>query len=64
MTIELAVPDEWTPGQALATRALLQKVLRTGFPIIACVRPDATPDQVTDIYLRVENLIEDAGLAT
>jgi hypothetical protein len=64
MTIELAVPDEWTPGQVLATRALLQQVLRTGSPIIACVHRDATADQVTDIYLRVENLIRDAGLAT
>jgi hypothetical protein len=64
MTIELAVPDEWTPGQVLATRALLQQVLRTGSPIIACIRRDATADQVRDIYLRVENLIRDAGLAT
>ena len=64
MTIELAVPDEWTPGQALATRALLQQVMRSGLPIITCVRRDATADQVTDIYLRVENLIEGAGLAS
>ena len=63
MMIEFAVPDEWTPGQVLATRALLQPVLRTGLPIIACIRRDATPDELTDIYLRLENLIEDAGLA-
>jgi len=47
----------------MATRALLQQVLRTGSPIIACVRRDATADQVRDICLRVENLIQDAGLA-
>jgi len=52
------------PGQVMATRALLQQVLRTGSPIIACVRRDATADQVRDICLRVENLIQDAGLAT
>jgi hypothetical protein len=63
MIIELAVPDEWTPGQVLATRTLLQQVLRSGSPIIACVRQDATADQLRDIYLRVENLIQDAGLA-
>ena len=62
-TIERAIPDEWTPGQVLATRTLLQQVLRTGSPVIACIRRDATPDQVRDIYLRVENLIQDAGLA-
>jgi hypothetical protein len=62
MTIELAVPDEWTPGQALAMRALLQQAFRGGHPIIAFVRSDATPDQVKDIYGRVEALIREAGL--
>lgn len=63
MTIELAIPDEWTPGQALAMRALLQQALRGGHPIVAFVRPDATPDQVKDIYGRVGALIREAGLA-
>jgi hypothetical protein len=49
MKIELETPDDWTPGQTLAMRAMLQHVLRTGHPIIAAVRPDATPDQLEDI---------------
>jgi hypothetical protein len=62
MVIELAIPDDWTPGQALAVRALLQQALR-GYPIIASVRRDATSDQVKDIYDRVGALIRQAGLA-
>lgn len=63
MTIELECPDTWTPGQALAMRALLQQALRTGPPVIAAVRPDATPDQLADIYGRLGALIREAGLA-
>jgi hypothetical protein len=62
MTIEVEVPQEWSPGQALATRALLQQVFRSGFPVITCVRPDATPEQVAEFCRRVEDLIREAGL--
>ena len=41
-TIEIAVPGSWTPGQTLAVRALLQKSLAAGYPIVSVVRPDAT----------------------
>ena len=30
MTIEISVPDEWTPGQAVAVRALLQQAIYGG----------------------------------
>ena len=63
MTIELSVPNDWTPGQTLAMRTLLQQVLRTGHPIVTVVRPDATPDQIDDITGRVAALIREAGLA-
>jgi hypothetical protein len=63
MTIELDVPNSWSPGQALAVRDLLQKVLRAGHPIIAAVRPDATPDQVEDIYGQLWGLLRAADLA-
>lgn len=62
-TIELAVPQDWTPGQALAMRALLQRALRTGYPVIAVVRPETTPEQLEDIYRRIGALIREAGLA-
>ncbi len=63
MKIELEIPDDWTPGQTLAMTALLQHVLRTGHPIIAAVRPDATPDQLEDIYGRLGALLRETGLA-
>ncbi len=63
MTIEILVPDEWTPGQALAIRALLQRAIHSGQPLIAAIRADASPDQLQDMYRRVGALIRDAGLA-
>src|SRR5262249_6782628 len=63
MTIEISVPDEWTPGQAIAVRALLQQAMYGGHPLIAAIRADATPDELRDIYSRVEALLRDAGMA-
>ena len=37
MTIATALPQVWTAGQALATRALLQQALLTATPIIAFI---------------------------
>jgi hypothetical protein len=62
MVIELAVPDDWTPGQALMMRQLLQKVIRTAQPIIIGVRRDVTADQLKDVYDRIEALIREDGL--
>jgi hypothetical protein len=62
MIIEVAVPDDWTPGQALATRQLLQRVISTAQPIITAVRKDVTADQLKDVQDRIETLIRDAGL--
>lgn len=62
MIIEVAVPDDWTAGQALAVRQLLQHALSCAQPIIALVRKDATPDQLHDIYDRIEAVIRGAGL--
>jgi hypothetical protein len=62
MTIELAVPEDWTPGQALALRQLLQQALRSAQPVIAFVRKDVDPDQLKDIYDRIGALIREAGL--
>jgi hypothetical protein len=62
MNIEIFVPEEWTPGQALAVRQLLQHGVRTGQPIIAFVRKDVSPEQLKEIYDRVNTLISEAGL--
>lgn len=62
MVIEVAVPDDWTPGQALALRQLLQHAVATAQPIIALVRKDIAADQLKEIYERVNALIEEAGL--
>ena len=64
MMIEISVPDEWTPGQAIAIRGLLQHAIRGGQPLIAAIRADASPDQIREIYGRVDALLRDAGLAT
>ncbi len=64
MTIEISIPDEWTPGQAVAVRALLQQAIYGGHhPLIAAIRADASPDQLRDIYGQVETLLREAGMA-
>ncbi len=62
MNIEVAVPDDWTPGQAMAVRQLLQHALRNAQPVIALVRKDVTADQLQEIYRRIEEMIREAGL--
>jgi hypothetical protein len=62
MNIEIAVPEDWTPGQALVMRQLLQHAVDTGQPVIAFIRKDATPEQLKEIYDRVHALIDEAGL--
>jgi hypothetical protein len=62
MNIEICVPEEWTPGQALAIRQLLQHGVKTGQPVIAFVRKDVSPDKLEEIYNRINALIREAGL--
>jgi hypothetical protein len=62
-TIEIAVPSSWTPGEILAVRALLQQTVSAGYPIVAAVRADATPDQIGEIYARIGLLLRESGLA-
>jgi hypothetical protein len=62
MNIEIVVPEEWTPGQALAVRQLLQHGVSTGQPVISFVRKDVSPGQLEEIYERIEALIREAGL--
>ena len=38
MTIEITIPEEWTPGQALAMRALLQHAILNATPVVAFIR--------------------------
>ena len=63
MKIEVTVPDEWTPELTLAVQQLLQRAVRSGWPLIICLRPDATAEQMTDIYQRIRALVQDSGLA-
>jgi hypothetical protein len=62
MTIEITIPEDWTPGQALAMRALLQHAILNATPVVAFIRKDASADQLKGIYDRVEALIREAGL--
>jgi len=63
MVIEISVPDEWTAGQTLAVRQLFQQAVRGAQPVICPVREDITPEQLGDIYDRVNTVIQRAGLA-
>lgn len=62
MNIEVSVPDDWTPGQAMAVRQLLQHAMCDAQPVIALVRKDVTAEQLHDIYRRIEEVIREAGL--
>ena len=63
MEIQISVPDEWSPQLALAMQQLLQHAMHSGWPLITCLRPDITPDQLKDISLKVTAMVKDAGLA-
>ena len=63
MKIEVVVPDEWTPGLTLAMQQLLQQAVRSGYPIISVIRPDATPEQIQDVYQRIGTVVRESGLA-
>ncbi len=62
MNIEIALPEDWTPGQALTVRQLLQHAVNTGQPVIAFVRKDISAEQLKDIYDRINGLIQESGL--
>jgi hypothetical protein len=63
MKIEVVVPDGWTPGLTLAMQQLLQHAVRSGYPIISVLRPDATPEQIQDVYERIGTVVRESGLA-
>jgi hypothetical protein len=62
VVVEIAVPDDWTPGQTLAVCQLIQHAVRTAVPVVAMVRKDVTADQLQEIYAGVNTLIREAGL--
>ncbi len=62
MQIEVVVPDDWTPELTLAMQQLLQRAFRSGYPIITVIRPDATPEQIQDVYHRIEAVVQESGL--
>ena len=42
---------------------LLQHAVRSGYPIISVLRPDATPEQIQDVYERIGTVVRESGLA-
>ncbi len=62
MVIEVKVPDNWTPGLALATAELLRRTMKEGLPIVVAIRADATADEVEGVYDGVRDLIREAGM--
>ncbi len=63
MNIEVTVPDEWSPALTLTVQQLRQQAVRSGWPLIICLRPDVTPEQMADINQRVRGLVSGSGLA-
>ena len=63
MNIEVTVPDEWTPGLTLAMQQMLQQAVRSGWPLITCLRREATADQIEEIDHQIRALVRDSGLA-
>jgi hypothetical protein len=57
--IEIVVPDEWTPGLTLA----MQQAVRSGWPLITCLRREATAEQIEEIDHQIRVLVQDSGLA-
>ena len=49
MNIEVMCLTSWTPGLTLALQQLLQQSVRNGWPLITCLRPDATAEQIEEI---------------
>jgi hypothetical protein len=62
VVVEIDVPDDWTPGQILTMRQLLQHAVRTAVPVITMVRKDVTADQLEEVYDGIQALICEAGL--
>jgi len=63
VNIEVTVPDEWTPGLTLAMQRMLQQAVRSGWPLITCLRREATADQIEEIDHQIRALVRDSGLA-
>lgn len=63
MDIQISVPDEWSPQLTLAMQQLLQHAVHSGWPLITCLRPDVTPQQLQDISQKINALVKDAGLS-
>ncbi len=62
-TVEVRVPDDWTPELRLATAQLMSKAVRDGLPIIISVRATARPEEIREVYHRIQALLEERGLA-
>jgi hypothetical protein len=63
VNIEVNGPDEWIPGLTLAIQQLLQHAVRSGWPLITCLSPDASAEQIEEIDHQVRALVQDSGLA-
>lgn len=63
MNIELTVPDEWSPDLTLMVQQLLQQAVHSGWPLVICLRPDVTPEQMAGINDQIRGLVADSGLA-
>jgi hypothetical protein len=63
MDMRITVPGDWSPQLTLAMQQLLQHALHSGWPLITCLQPDVTPEQLQDISPKISAVVQDAGLA-
>ena len=61
--LEVRVPDDWTPELRVDTARRMNHAVQDGQPIIMSVRPDATPQQIREVYTRIQQLLEAGGIA-
>jgi hypothetical protein len=63
MLIEITVPEDWSPELALAIRSLFQQAVSGGYPLVTWARGDARPEEVKEVFARIQAMIEASGLA-
>jgi hypothetical protein len=61
--IVLRIPEDWSPGLAMAVRALLQQAIDRGCPIVTAIRGDAPADEIGRLQAGIRELVRESGLA-
>jgi hypothetical protein len=63
VTVEIELPEDWTPGLGIAVAKMIHQSLKAGFPVVVPVRSDVTPDELAAAFSMIKTVIQRAGLA-